>query len=114
MEIQFELFENDSIRWDHEDDFYFDRVEKQKMRCRKLVAKGVAKGRIIVPEFCEHCGVKDKLEAHHYDYSRPFYIRFLCVDCHRNSTSIEYDFLLSLYCFLVPNLRAVKIIKKSS
>lgn len=40
------------------------------------------KGHIVKPRFCEDCGLKDKIFAHHTDYSKPLKIKWLCRRCH--------------------------------
>ena len=44
-------------------------------------------------DFCENCGNKEtRLEAHHFDYSKPKQVITLCVNCHKNvHRGINYD-----------------------
>lgn len=42
-------------------------------------------GKIDKPESCSVCGEhigKDKVQAHHVDYSKPFEVTWCCQDCH--------------------------------
>lgn len=40
-------------------------------------------GRVIKPEKCQLCGCpSNRLEGHHYDYSEPLKITWLCSKCH--------------------------------
>lgn len=47
-----------------------------------------AKKHHIVPEPCWECGCTEGVAAHHEDYSRPFYIMWLCKHCH---SALPYD-----------------------
>jgi ribosomal protein S27AE len=47
----------------------------------RLLNAAVRSGDVKPPEACENCGVEG-VQAHHPDYSRPFYVRWLCLDCH--------------------------------
>lgn len=53
-----------------------------KSRARKLVHKALRNGQITPPELCESCCQCLSLEAHHEDHSRPYYLVWLCKDCH--------------------------------
>lgn len=50
---------------------------------QSLVAYHVKAGNIIKPSQCEECGSDGRIEAAHFDYSRPLDVRWLCVPCHR-------------------------------
>jgi hypothetical protein len=56
--------------------------EKTKARARLNYA--IIKGRIIKPLECSVCCEKNKVEAHHKDYSKPFEVIWLCRQCHAN------------------------------
>ena len=36
----------------------------------------------IKKDFCEDCGIKDRLHMHHEDYSKPLEVITLCILCH--------------------------------
>ena len=42
----------------------------------------IKNGRIVRPDRCEQCGKVCKPDGAHYDYSRPFEVRWLCRSCH--------------------------------
>lgn len=55
--------------------------EKSRARCR--LARAVRAGKVIKPDRCQHCGGEQKLHGHHYDYSKPLSVLWLCPACHR-------------------------------
>lgn len=55
----------------------------EKIRTHYLLKYHVKKGHIIKPGTCSYCNNKDKIEAHHEDYSKPFSIVWLCRTCHK-------------------------------
>lgn len=65
-------------------------LEYQRKRRKKYPEKESARRKLsyaikynnIVRQPCEVCGNK-KVEAHHYDYSKPLDVRWLCFKCHR-------------------------------
>lgn len=40
-------------------------------------------GNIEIPNCCDMCEKKVPLEAHHYDYSKPLDVTWLCMQCHK-------------------------------
>lgn len=55
--------------------------EPEKDKARRRVAYAVQTGQIKrMP--CESCGSM-RVQAHHYDYSKPLDIKWLCFTCHR-------------------------------
>lgn len=53
----------------------------QKNWCRAKTNNAIISGK-IKRQPCEICG-NQKSQAHHDDYSKPFHIRWLCRNCHR-------------------------------
>ena len=43
------------------------------------------------PERCQVCGMANKLERHHPDYSRPTVIVWLCKPCHARADAIRRE-----------------------
>jgi len=75
--------------------YYSENSEKIKKKSReykvsnpaKVIAQGVlnrtiAAGKLYRPEECERCGSKCFPHGHHYDYSKPLEVIWLCVSCH--------------------------------
>lgn len=53
---------------------------KEKRRCHHIVNNAVRDGKLS-RQSCEVCG-SEKSEAHHEDYSRPLYVKWLCKKHH--------------------------------
>ena len=53
----------------------------------RVIEAAVASGRMEKPTVCSGCGCHDtehRIEAHHYDYSKPLDVIWLCTPCHRH------------------------------
>ena len=51
----------------------------------RVVDAALKSGDLIRPSFCSACGCSDaehRIEAHHYDYSKPLDVIWLCTPCH--------------------------------
>ena len=53
-----------------------------KQRARDNIRQAVFLGRISRPKTCSKCKSEDTIEAHHPDYSRPYFVLWLCLGCH--------------------------------
>lgn len=53
-----------------------------KFKAYNAVQRAIKAGRIIRPTTCENCGEEKRLQAHHYDYSKPLDVKWLCRQCH--------------------------------
>lgn len=47
------------------------------------IKKAIDSGKITRPKFCSICGKECKTVAHHYDYSKPLDVIFVCQSCHK-------------------------------
>ena len=68
------------------DHYHYKKIQKERYpesKCRDILYKAKSKGEITPPKFCEKCGNKLKLHAHHKDYSKPLDVTWLCRYCHR-------------------------------
>lgn len=54
----------------------------EKAHSRYLVRQMIKSGKLIPLKECEFCGSDNRVEAHHPDHSRPFFLLYLCKDCH--------------------------------
>jgi hypothetical protein len=54
----------------------------EKSTARYLVRQAVKSGKLIPLDECEVCLSEDNVEGHHPDYSRPFFLLYLCKSCH--------------------------------
>lgn len=57
----------------------------EKIKARRKLNNAVITGKIIKPTICSVCGKTDcKIEGHHFDYSKPLKVIWVCRDCHRS------------------------------
>jgi hypothetical protein len=49
---------------------------------RQTLKNAILLGKIRRPDRCEACGELAKVEGHHEDYTRPFWVEWLCRECH--------------------------------
>lgn len=54
----------------------------EKTHARYLVRQAVKSGKLIPLTECEVCGSDQHIEAHHPDHSQPFFLLYLCKNCH--------------------------------
>lgn len=54
-----------------------------KKWARRQVRNALRSGRMVKPDACSLCGRSDlRIDAHHEDYHKPFYVEWLCSACH--------------------------------
>lgn len=63
---------------------YRDNKKKYKTRQKTLAKIGIPEGLI-----CQNCHNKPATERHHFDYSKPMDILFVCKDCNEKLPSKE-------------------------
>lgn len=57
-------------------------ADSGKANVRRRLRYHVHAGHIIKPDICESCSRYLSVEAHHYDYERPYDVLWLCKGCH--------------------------------
>lgn len=60
----------------------------EKPRARDAVKQAIRKGKIAKAEQCEKCLSKNRIQAHHENYSEPLKVTWLCPQCH---TAIHHN-----------------------
>lgn len=53
-----------------------------KQKARMVIYRALKAGSVTKSECCDSCGQRLELQGHHYDYSRPLIVAWLCVKCH--------------------------------
>lgn len=60
-----------------------DLFESAKVTCNNILNMALKAGLILKPNACECCGDTTlRIEGHHYDYTKPMGVMWLCVSCH--------------------------------
>ena len=54
----------------------------ERKKASNMVNNAVRDGRLLKPDKCEMCNKEGKLHGHHYDYSKPLDVIWLCPECH--------------------------------
>ena len=55
---------------------------KKEIYARERIRALCRRGKMGKPTVCPCCGAEGSIEAHHYDYTRPLFIDWLCKGCH--------------------------------
>jgi len=59
------------------------KLYPEKARARSLFCTAVCEGKIKRQEFCTLCKASNcRIEGHHYDYSKPYDVIWVCKSCH--------------------------------
>lgn len=74
--------QNKKIRLECNKRFWKNHPERYKQFCIYQNARN--KGILINPNQCQLCGTKEmKIQAHHFDYSKPLQVTWICLECHK-------------------------------
>jgi hypothetical protein len=57
----------------------------EKYAAQRIAHDAIRRGKLVRLTFCESCYIDCKPDAHHPDYSRPLFVRWLCKKCHRGA-----------------------------
>jgi hypothetical protein len=63
---------------------------KLKITTRSVTNRYIKKG-LLVKQPCEVCGVIERVEAHHDDYTKPMDVRWFCGQHHKDHHRNEQD-----------------------
>lgn len=53
-----------------------------RARAHDMANNAVRDGQLTRPALCEACGLPNRIEKHHPDYSKPLLVMWLCKTCH--------------------------------
>ena len=56
----------------------------EKVRAHEAIRRAIRTGKLIKPKSCSECGKEKRLHGHHFDYSKPLEVIWLCASCHKN------------------------------
>ena len=62
----------------------YKKAKPEKIKARNAVGNAIAAGKLIRPDACSVCLEIKNIEGHHEDYSKPFELIWVCVQCHGN------------------------------
>ena len=65
-----------------------------KMNARRAVHEAVRAGVLVKPRVCrcgKECRGERSIHAHHYDYSKPLVVEWLCPKCHAERDSHKWE-----------------------
>ena len=54
----------------------------ERVTARQALKNAILLGKVRRCTRCEECGAKGHTEGHHHDYAKPFYVTWLCRECH--------------------------------
>lgn len=61
------------------------KAHPERRRATNTLNRAIAKGTIKPKKRCEVCKKKERIDAHHDDYSKPLAVKWLCRKCHRHA-----------------------------
>ena len=75
--------QNKEIRLECNRRFWIKHPERYESY--KIYSNARRLGKLMNPGQCQICGNKDrKIHAHHFDYSKPLEVTWVCVNCHKD------------------------------
>lgn len=57
-------------------------IPREVKRAHNALKRAVERGDLVRPSECPACGKRDRIHAHHADYSKPLDVEWLCATCH--------------------------------
>lgn len=74
--------QNTEIRLQANRRFFINHPERKEFY--KIYARAIQKGDLKRPSQCQMCGEQDKkIQGHHFDYTEPLKVTWLCFECHK-------------------------------
>jgi hypothetical protein len=61
----------------------------EKRQAEIVLCNAVRDGRLEKPDACESCNQGGRIHGHHYDYSKPLDVHWLCPSCHAFVHKVE-------------------------
>lgn len=65
------------------------RKHPHKQSARVKVNNALKIGRLVRPNICSKCSIESKVDGHHFDYSRPLDVLWVCRACHADIHRIQ-------------------------
>ena len=76
-----DVIQNKEKRYKIEYDREYRLNNKEKLDAHQEVHKQIKKG-VLIRQPCGECGI-EKAHAHHFDYSKPLQVEWLCASHHK-------------------------------
>jgi hypothetical protein len=64
-----------------------------KAKAHSIIARALRKGELTKPKECQMCGREEYLYSHHWDYSKPLLVTWVCISCHNTLGAIKEEHL---------------------
>ena len=66
----------------------YRRRNPEKLKAQNLLNYAIRTGKMKRGD-CEGCGTRERVHAHHHDYSKPYDVRWLCYRCHKTAHPVS-------------------------
>lgn len=66
---------------------YYRERNKEKTKAQNKLNYAIRKGKICRGA-CEKCGTISRVHGHHHDYNKPYDVRWLCFQCHKDERPV--------------------------
>ena len=70
---------------------YARKSDPAKRAVHIILGNAVRAKRIAKPKLCDACGRQEHLDGHHYDYTKPLEVAWVCKPCHGQIHRYEND-----------------------
>jgi len=62
----------------------WENNNKYKRLAQNKLSNAIRDGKIIKPKQCSKCNKTNNIQGHHFDYSKPLEVIWVCPQCHAN------------------------------